>query len=226
MKLHYLGHSAVLIEGKNIKALIDPFITKNPACTVDITDLEDITHIFLTHGHGDHLGDTIEIAKRCNSTIVCTVEMGWYLSTFGLKIHPMHIGGKAYFNFGSVKMIPALHGSGIRTDSGSIYAGNPCGFLIELESIKIYHAGDTGLSIEMQLLQKEEIDIALLPIGGNYTMDIDDAALSVDFIKPKTVIPIHYNTYDMIQADPIEFKNKVKNSNVEILSCGDVVELL
>jgi len=225
LKLYYLGHSAVLIEGENIKALIDPFITKNPACTYDITEIKDITHIFITHGHSDHFGDTIEIAEKCNSTIVCSVEMGWYLSTFGLKIHPMHIGGKAYFDFGSVKMIPALHGSGIKTNSGIVYTGNPCGFLIELEGKKIYHAGDTGLTMEMQLLQKEKIDVAFIPIGGNYTMDIDDAALSVEFIKPKTVVPIHYNTFYMIHTDPIEFKNKVKNCNVEILSCRDIIDI-
>ena len=151
--------------------------------------------------------------------------MGWYLSTFGLKIHPMHIGGKAYFAFGTVKMIPALHGSGIQTNSGTVYTGNPCGFLIESEGKKIYHAGDTGLSMEMQLLQKEKIDVAFIPIGGNYTMDADDAALAVEFIKPKTAIPVHYNTFDIIQTDPIEFKNKVKDCNVEILSCGDTLDI-
>jgi len=220
MKLKFLGHSAYYVEEGNFKALIDPFIIGNPQAAMKVEDFKDLTHIFVTHGHGDHLGDAVPIAKATGATIVTNFEIADYLGQFGVKLHPMHIGGRVKLDFGTVKMTNALHGSGISTDSGMIYGGNPGGFIIEVKGKKIYHAGDTGLTLDMKLLEDENIDVALLPIGGNFTMDAVDAAKAVDFIKPKISIPMHYKTFPVIDADPKAFKEMVEGK-VIILNPGE-----
>lgn len=225
MKLKYLGHAAFYIETGDFKALIDPFLTGNPNAKSKPSDFTDITHIFVTHGHSDHLGDTIEIAKKTNSTVISNFEIAAFLGENEVNAHSMHIGGRTKFGFGTVKMTPALHGSGIPTPQGMIYGGNPCGFIIEIGGKKIYHAGDTGLTMDMKLLEVENIDVAILPIGGNFTMDIDDAVRAVDFIKPKKVIPIHYDTFPIIEASPQEFKGKVSDAEVIVLEVNEEFEL-
>jgi len=225
MKLTYLGHSAVLIEEGSFKGIIDPFITGNNLCQIKPDDLVRITHVFVTHGHGDHLGNAVEIAKRNNSLIVANYEICIYLNKFNVKTHSMHIGGRKSFDFGKVKMTNALHGSGISEGDKMIYGGNPCGFVIEINGKKIYHAGDTGLTYDMKLLEMESVDVAFLPIGGNYTMDLCDAAIAADFIKPKKVVPIHYNTFDLIKADPNEFKKKVGQTETVILESNQFIEI-
>ncbi len=218
MKLKYLGHAAFYIESGSFKALIDPFLNGNPQATALPEDFKDISHIFVTHGHGDHLGDTIQIAKKNNSIVITNFEISVFLGTNDITTHPMHIGGRTNFDFGRVKMTPALHGSGIQTPDGMVYGGNPCGFVIEVEGKKIYHAGDTGLTMDMKLLEDENIDVAILPIGGNFTMDIDDAVRALGFIKPKKVIPIHYDTFPIIEASPREFNDKVSDIEVIVLN--------
>lgn len=227
MRIRYLGHSTFEISGEKFKAIIDPFVDSNPNSPDKVKDLKDITHVFVTHGHGDHFGNTIEIAKQCKSKVICNFEIAHYINTKEKKInvHPMHIGGRTKMDIGTVKMTTALHGSGILHKNTFICGGNPCGFVIEAEGKKIYHAGDTGLTLDMKLLEEENIDIALIPIGGNFTMDIDDAVRAVEFIKPKKVIPMHYKTFQIIDADPEEFKNKISNSEVEILGFGDTLEI-
>jgi L-ascorbate metabolism protein UlaG (beta-lactamase superfamily) len=219
MKIKYLGHSAVLIQSKNFKVLIDPFLKGNPQYINDKNDIQDITHIFITHGHQDHVGDAIEIALKNNSIIIANSELVSLLKTKHptLKVHPMHIGGTFNFPFGKVKMTPAAHGSTYKDSDGIHNAGNPGGFLITIDKKILYHAGDTGLIYDMKLLKDDHVDIAFLPIGGNYTMDIYDAVKAVKFIKPKMVIPMHYNTFDLIQADPFEFKKLLTNYTVKIL---------
>jgi L-ascorbate metabolism protein UlaG (beta-lactamase superfamily) len=224
MKLTFLGHSCFYLEEGNFKALIDPFITGNPKSPVRMEEFTDITHIFVTHGHGDHLGDAVSIAKATGALIITNHEIASYLSKFGVNVHSMHIGGRITMDFGTVKMTPALHGSGITTDDGMLCGGNPGGFIIEVKGKKVYHAGDTGLTMDMKLLEVEDIDLALIPIGGNFTMDIVDAARAVEFIKPKTVIPMHYNTFPVINSDPYKFKDSVKSSDVVILNPGDNYE--
>ncbi|MBS4539499.1 metal-dependent hydrolase [Clostridium sp. D2Q-11] len=225
MKIKYLGHSAFLVEGREIKALIDPFISGNPNSGISVDKLKNITHIFVTHGHGDHLGDTVKIAKDNNSMVICNFEIGQYLTDDGLNVHTMHIGGRRSFEFGRVKMTPALHGSGVYNGEFFMDGGNPCGFVIEIDGKKVYHAGDTGLTMDMKLLEYEKIDVALIPIGGNFTMDIEDAVRAVDFIKPNLVIPMHYSTFPVIKANPKEFSNGVKDTKVKILAVGEMIEI-
>ncbi len=223
MKLTYLGHSVILIEKNNFKGIIDPFIKGNQLCKTSIDDLRNITHIFVTHGHGDHLGDTVEIAKKNNSLVIANAEICNYLGKFNVKTHAMHIGGRTKFDFGIVKMTNAVHGSGINDGENMICGGNPGGFVIEIDDKKIYHAGDTGLLYDMKLLEDEKIDVAFLPIGGNYTMDINDAVKAVDFIKPKKVVPMHYNTFKPIEADPQDFIKKVSSSEVIVLDVNESI---
>ncbi|MBN2260367.1 MAG: metal-dependent hydrolase [Clostridiales bacterium] len=219
MILKYLGHAAFYIESNQFKALIDPFLRGNPQTKSVPGDFKELSHIFVTHGHGDHLGDTVEIARNTNAKVISNAEIINYITSKGIiNVHPMHIGGRVKLAFGIVKMTPALHGSSIMEEGKIIYAGNPAGFLIEVDGIKIYHAGDTGLTMDMKLLEEEKIDLAILPIGGNFTMDIYDAARAVEFIKPKAVIPIHYDTFDIIKASPEKFRELVKNTKVIIMN--------
>lgn len=218
MKIQFLGHSAFYVEAKGLKALIDPFLEED---TVQDFNVEELNYIFLTHGHGDHLGSTVELAKKSGATVVANHEICIYLSSFDVECHPMHIGGRTTFPFGRVKMTPALHGSGIETDQGVINGGNPGGFLLEVEGQKLYHAGDTGLTYDMKLLQIEEVDVALLPIGGNFTMDVEDALRAVDFIEPKIAIPMHYNTFPVIEASPEAFVKAVEKALGKILAPGE-----
>jgi len=227
VKVRFLGHAAFYLEGEGLKGLIDPFLTDNPQASAKPEDFKDINYIFVTHGHKDHLGDAIEIAKRTGATIVAVFELANYCASKGTKVHPMHVGGSARFPFGRVKMIPASHGSGIVEGDRVIYGGNPCGFLISVEGKKIYHAGDTGLLADMMLLKDEGVDLALLPIGGNFTMDVDDALRALELIRPKKVIPMHYNTWPLIQADPKEFARKAEMLGVssEVLEPGAEISL-
>lgn len=224
MKLTYLGHSVFIVEEGDFKAIIDPYITGNPLTTAKVEGITGLTHIFITHGHGDHMGDAVELAKANDALVITNAEISGYLSSKGLKTHAMHIGGRHTFDFGIVKLTPALHGSGIPTENGMIYGGNPCGFVIEVNKKKIYHAGDTGLTMDMKLLEAENIDVAILPIGGNFTMDIDDAVIATEFISPKLAIPMHYDTFPVIKADPNEFKKKNKVCDTLILNIGESYE--
>jgi L-ascorbate metabolism protein UlaG (beta-lactamase superfamily) len=206
-------------EGK-FKGVVDPFLSGNQASTTRPDDIKDLTHVFITHGHGDHIGDAVQLAKANDALVITNAEIADYLSSKGLRVHAMHIGGRFRFDFGTVKMTPALHGSGIKTEKGMVYGGNPGGFVIEVNGKKVYHAGDTGLTMDMKLLESEKIDVAMLPIGGNFTMDIDDAIIATDFIRPKILIPMHYGTFQVIEADPKEFKEKNKTCETVILEIG------
>lgn len=227
MEIKYLGHSTFYLESDEYRAIIDPFITGNPQCTATIEDFDELTHIFVTHGHGDHLGDAVELAKRTNATIVTNFELGNYLlfNYDNISVHTMHIGGRTTLNSVTIKMTNALHGSAVITPENEIiYAGNPCGFLIDCNGVRIYHAGDTGLTLDMKLLQDEHVNVAMIPIGGNFTMDIQDACKAVDFIKPELTVPMHYNTFPPIQADPYEFLESV-SSKVKVMEINETINV-
>jgi L-ascorbate metabolism protein UlaG (beta-lactamase superfamily) len=217
-KLKYLGHAAFYLEGKGIKALIDPFLTGNPRGIASPDDFNDLNYIFVTHAHGDHLGDAVEIAKKTGATVVSTFEVCQYCNLKGVKnIHAMHIWGTYRFPFGRVKLVPAAHGSSVIENNQVITLGNPCGIIVEVEGKNVYHAGDTGLISDMGLLGKyEDIYIALLPIGGNFTMDVRDASIAAEMIKPKIAVPMHYKTWPVIDANPEEFKKLTEEKGIEV----------
>jgi L-ascorbate metabolism protein UlaG (beta-lactamase superfamily) len=222
--IQYLSHSAFLIKEDENTILIDPFITGNPNNVVKLEDLNP-NYIVLTHAHGDHLGDAIDISRRNNALIICVNELGVYLSELGINNHKMHIGGAYNFPFGRLKFTIAHHGSS--TNDGR-YMGEPAGVVIQLKNKTIYHCGDTGLFLDMKLIgELNKIDIMLVPIGDNFTMGIDDAVIAVDFVNPELAIPMHYNTFPIIAADPFEFKSKCEtiNKKVKVLQFGEVLEL-
>ena len=226
-KLWYLGHSTFYLEGEGLKALIDPFLTGNPWGIAKPEDFTDLNYIFVTHGHGDHLGDAVEIAKRTGATIVSIFEVAQYCQFKGANVHAMHIGGTYNFPFGRVKLVPAAHGSSVIEGDRVVTLGSPCGIVVEVEGKNVYHAGDTGLIADMELLGKyENIYVALLPIGGNFTMDIRDAAIAAELIKPALAIPMHFKTWPIIDAEPEDFKAlaEARGVNVQILNPGDELE--
>jgi len=226
--VQFLGHATFYVEGNGIKALIDPFLSGNPLASENAEKISELApnYIFVTHAHQDHLGDTISIAKKTGATVVATNELAMYLQGKGLNVVGMHVGGRKQFDFGSVKLTAAFHGSSVSEEGALVCSDTPCGFLIEVDGKKIYHAGDTGLTVEMTLLEEEKVDVALLPIGGHYTMDIRDAVRAVSFIKPKKAVPMHYNTFPPIKSDPSEFKNLAGGkSDVVILNPGEKINL-
>jgi L-ascorbate metabolism protein UlaG (beta-lactamase superfamily) len=225
MKLRFFGHSACQITSESgIKILIDPFLNGNPVATVKAEEI-GANYIILTHAHGDHVGDTIEIAKRCDATVICVFELGNILEEYGVKVHTMHIGGGHNFEFGRVKFTIAHHGS-VYPDGRN--GGNPVGIIVRIDGKVFYHTGDTGLFYDMKLIgELNKIDYMLLPIGDNYTMGIDDAAIAVEFVNPKVAIPLHFNTFPPIECDPNEFKRKLESLNKEcrILQFGEEIDV-
>jgi L-ascorbate metabolism protein UlaG (beta-lactamase superfamily) len=220
LTLTFHGHACFSLEADGRHVVIDPFLTGNPAADVQVVRLPKVDAVLLSHGHGDHLGDAIPIAKRDGATIVATAELARFCGQRGATVHAMHIGGAHQFPFGRVKLVPAFHGGGVEGDATGQFTTNPCGVVVTLGGKSAYHCGDTGLTLEMQLLQGR-VDVMLVPIGDNYTMGIEDAVRAVELVKPATVIPMHYNTWDVIQADPEQFKRQVGDrARVVVLAPG------
>ena len=225
MKVLYLGHAGFQFEAGEIRILVDPFITQNPSCPIKLEKLEPPTLILVTHAHADHLGDAIEISKKTSSPIVAIHEIATYAELNGAVAEGMNIGGSIKIKEVEIYMTDARHSSSIDNKCG----GNSAGFIFNLEDKYIYHAGDTGIFGDMKLLgELYDIHLALLPIGDRYTMGIKHAALAVKYLNPRYVIPMHYNTFPIIQQDPNKFKKVVEettDTKVVILNPGESTEL-
>lgn len=228
MQLTYLGHSCFLVETSSHRILIDPFLTGNPLAKTKAEDVQ-CDFIILSHGHDDHVGDAVPIAKRTGATIISNFEVGMTCAKRGAaNIHPMNPGGAWQAPFGRVKLTIAHHSSASQTDDGFLYLGTPCGILITADGKTLYHAGDTALFLDMKLIgELDPIDAALLPIGDNFTMGIDDAVMAADFLKAKLAIPMHYNTFDLIKTDPHAFAKKAAAAHVHarIMEVGEKIAI-
>jgi L-ascorbate metabolism protein UlaG (beta-lactamase superfamily) len=224
-RVRWLGHACVQVESDGQTVLIDPFLTGNPAAAIT-ADKVAANFILVSHGHSDHIGDAVAIAQRTGATAISNFEIANWLQGQGVaKVHPQHLGGGHTFAFGRVKLTQAFHGSMLPDGS---YGGNPCGFLLYLkDGKKVYHAGDTGLFGDMRLIGEEGIDFAILPIGDNFTMGPDDALRAVKLLQAKKVLPIHYNTWDLIAQDPAAWAARVRketDTQPVVLKPGEVTD--
>ncbi len=226
MKLEFFGHSAFGItdnDGRTI--LIDPFLDGNPMSPVKASEVK-ADFIILTHAHSDHIGDAMQIAKHGNPLFICVNELANYLHDKGFNAHNMHIGGKRQFDFGQVKFTIAHHGS---VTPDKVYAGPAAGVIVTIDGISIYHTGDTGLFYDMKLIGEiTPIDYFLVPIGDNFTMGIDDAVKAVELVNPRITIPMHYNTFPVIAADPEDYKARLAalGKTCLIMQPGASIDLL
>jgi L-ascorbate metabolism protein UlaG (beta-lactamase superfamily) len=207
-RLCWIGHACLLLESDGQRLLIDPFLTGNPAATLK-ADQAGADFILVSHGHEDHVGDTVAIAKRTGATVICNYEISQWLQKKGVKkVHGQQHGGGHDFPFGRVKLTLAFHGSALPDGSNG---GNPCGFYITFKDGKrVYDAADTGLFGDMRLIGEEGVDLAVLPIGDNFTMGPDDALRAVKLIQPRKVVPMHYNTWELIAQDATAWAQKVR----------------
>ena len=218
MQLTWLGHACVLLSGSK-KILIDPFIEGRSVLDTN-PDL-----VAVTHGHDDHMGETVALAKK---TIAIT-EIAKYLKSKGLDVEGMNIGGTISLDGVSFTMTPAAHSSSIEAAGIGSCGGTAAGFIIGMDGVTIYHAGDTGLFSDMKLIgELYQPDVALLPIGGRFTMGTAEAMMAANFIGARMVIPIHYNTWDKISADPLPFKTAIEKTTdirVAVLQPGESIEI-
>ena len=220
MKVRFLGHACFLLDDGTTRILIDPFLSGNPLSAVSAEDV-DADYILVTHGHGDHVGDTAAIARRTGATICCSVDLAEGLfDDPALNVVTGNMGGWMKLPFGAVKFVSAIHGSGV---PGALANG----FIIELDGKRVYHAGDTALHADMALLAEEAIDAALLPIGDVYTMGPTDALRAAKMISPKLVIPMHYNTFPAIEQDADAFAASVTAAGItaKVLTPGETAEV-
>jgi L-ascorbate metabolism protein UlaG (beta-lactamase superfamily) len=220
MEVRFLGHACFELSDGDTRVVIDPFLTGNPKAAIAAGDLEP-TAILLTHGHADHIGDTVSIAKRAGAPVVAIVEIAHELQEDGVEAFDPNLGGTVRFEWGWVKLVPAWHTS--TTPKGTV--NTPAGLVISIGERIVYHLGDTSLFSDLQLVGKRTpIDIALMCIGGHYTMDRTDAVDAAQLVGAKTVIPCHYNTFPLVETDAAAFKSDVESatgSNVVVLEPGE-----
>ncbi len=226
MRLTYLGHSCFLVETAKARLIIDPYLNDNPAARIKAADVQ-CDYILVSHGHEDHSGDALEIAKRCGATLIANYEIAEYFGAKGAKTHGMNPGGGHDFPFGRVKLTLAHHTSSHNAGLNPIYMGVPCGLILQADGRTLYHAGDTALFMDMQLIGRAGLDAALLPIGDNFTMGPDDALTALEFLKPKVAVPIHYNTWPPIAQDAGAFAARAAKAGhtVKVMKSGDTLDV-
>ena len=225
-RVRWLGHACLYVESDGQRLVIDPFLTGNPAAAVQAAELTP-DFILVSHGHGDHVGDAVDLARRTGAEVIANYEISEWFKTQGVsKVHGQQHGGGAAYPFGRVKLTLAFHGSVLPDGT---YGGNPAGFYFTFKDGKrVYDAADTGLFGDMRLIGEEGIDLALLPIGDNYTMGPDDALRAVKLLQPKKVVPIHYNTWPIIEQDPQAWAERVRRETQAqpvVLKPGEWVEV-
>nr|WGD68639.1 metal-dependent hydrolase [Bacillus subtilis] len=228
MKVTYHGHSVITVETKDHHIIFDPFLTGNSLTDIKPEDVKaDV--ILLTHYHNDHVGDTEQIAKQNNALVIAPNELAVYLGWKGLNVHPMHIGGSRQFDFGKVKLTQAFHGSAITDEENKTitYTGMPAGILLTVEDKTIFHAGDTALFSDMKLIgELNHIDLAFLPIGDNFTMGyLKTPSFFAEWARAKQVVPVHYNTFPVIEQDPEAFADSLPGGVGKVMSVGETIEL-
>ncbi|MBP8954218.1 MAG: metal-dependent hydrolase [Armatimonadetes bacterium] len=222
-----LGHACYTFSDGAHTLILDPWLTGNPDAVCGPEDVR-VDFILPSHGHGDHLGDAVGLSKAQGAPIVAVAELCAYCTRHGAAAISMHIGGRREFPFGSVKLTPAFHGSAVMGDDLIEYTGLACGFLVEIGGRRAYFAGDTGLFGDMALIPgRQGLDVAILPIGDNYTMGVEDALRAVEFLRPKVVIPTHYHAFEAIRTDPSGFAEQVRNMGAEcrVLAPGEETEI-
>lgn len=222
MRFDYHGHATFSIHtDAGVRLLFDPYFDNNPKFEGTKDDVGHVDFVLASHGHFDHFEDAIPVCRATSATLIGTVEIVSFAQTQGVENgHGMNIGGAHDFPFGRVKLTPALHGGQVEGDESGRFTTAPAGFLMHIDGRRIYYSGDTALITDMQLL-RGRVDVAILPIGDNFTMGPDDAAIAVDFIRPKQVIPVHYNTWPLIAQDPQAFAAKVgRNADVVVVEPG------
>jgi L-ascorbate metabolism protein UlaG (beta-lactamase superfamily) len=226
MRLTYLGHSCFFVETSRARLIIDPFLTGNPTAARSAADLS-CDYILVSHGHDDHTGDALELSRRCRAPIIANFEIAEYFGAKGATTHGMNPGGAHTFPFGRVKLTIAHHTSSAEAGLHPIYLGVPCGLIIQADGKSLYHAGDTALFLDMQLIGRVGLDVAMLPIGDNYTMGPEDAVTALDFLKPRLAVPMHYNTWPIIAQDGAAFAARASAAGhaVRALQPGEAMDV-
>lgn len=226
MKITFYGHSCFLVETATARLLIDPFLTGNPSASIR-ADAVRCDYILLSHGHEDHTGDALAIALANQATLIANYEIAEYFAAKGAKTHGMNPGGGFTFPFGRVKLTPACHTSSLNAGLQPLYMGVACGLLIEADGKRLYHAGDTALFLDMQLIGKAGLDLALLPIGDNFTMGPADALDALDLLRPRLSAPMHFDTWPPIAQDAVAFAAAAaeRGHAVRVIRPGEAIVL-